>query len=232
MRFDAIVLDFGNTLVPWREEHDRALLAAIGATVAEVAGPVDDFDARASALHDRLVRERRDTTMRQPTVAELCTALFGGEPPEGLVPAVERTIHATVVDLCRVPEGVAATLDRLRARHPLAVLSDFILASPVEEVLRRAGLLERLEHVEVSATRGWMKPHPEPFEIVREKLGTPMERTLMVGDDFWCDIVGGHRAGFVTALTREHRAGPDADPRAPDVRADLVLSRLDELGRA
>ena len=51
----------------------------------------------------------------------------------------------------------------------------------------------------------------------------------MVGDNFWADIVGGHRAGFLTALTREHHQGPTSDPRAPEVVADRVLKSLTEL---
>jgi FMN phosphatase YigB (HAD superfamily) len=90
-------------------------------------------------------------------------------------------------------------------------------------------LAKHLVHVEVSATSGFCKPHPEPFEIVREKLGVPMERVLMVGDDFWADIVGGHRAGFLTALSHEHRQGPTSDARAPEVSADRILTDLRQL---
>jgi FMN phosphatase YigB (HAD superfamily) len=81
----------------------------------------------------------------------------------------------------------------------------------------------------VSSTGGWMKPHPEPFEKVRMALGTEMERTLMVGDDFFADIVGGYRAGLLTALTHEYHRMEPHDARAPEVSADRILSSLDEL---
>jgi len=230
VQFDAIVLDFGNTLAPWREEQGEALFRAIARTVAKHLGaPVPDFETRARRVRESLLARRETTTMREVTVAEMCDAFFDGRTPAGLPEAVERTIHDTFVELCTVPPHVAKTLARLAAGRPLAVLSNFILASPVEAVLERGGLRDHLVHVEVSATRGWMKPHPEPFEVVRERLGTPMERTLMVGDNFWCDIVGGNRAGLLTALPREYVDGPDSHPDAPDVRADLVLKRLDEL---
>jgi FMN phosphatase YigB (HAD superfamily) len=229
MRFDAIVLDCGNTLVPIGEEHDTALFREIGRTIARVHGPVPDFAARAKTLRDGLQNDRLFGSMRELTVAELTDAFFEGGAPDGIDDAVAATIHDTCVETLRVPPHVPALLDRLRARRPLAMLSNFLLASPVEAVLERAGIRDKFVHVEVSATRGWMKPHPEPFEVVREALGTPMERTLMVGDDFWADVVGGHRAGFLTALTREYRRGPTWHPRATDVRADRLLERLDEL---
>lgn len=230
MRFDAIVLDFGNTLAPWGEGQGEALYRAIARTVAAHVGePIPDFEARARATRAALVGRRETTTMREVTVEELCEHFFRGRTPAGLPEVVARTIHESFLALCRVPPHVPPLVERLARTRPLAVLSNFLLASPVEEVLRRDGVAGHLVHIEVSATRGWMKPHPEPFEVVRERLGTPMERTLMVGDDFWCDIVGGNRAGFLTALTREYVRGPDSHPGAPDVRPDLVLDRLDEL---
>ena len=95
--------------------------------------------------------------------------------------------------------------------------------------VQRSGLWDLFVTVEVSATSGFMKPHAVPFERVRSRLGVPAARTLMVGDNFFADIVGGHRAGFKTALTREHSPADDFDARAPDVRADFVVSSLDEL---
>ena len=121
----------------------------------------------------------------------------------------------------------AATAPMPLPRPRPAVASE--VASPVERLLRETGLWDRFVHVEVSATGGYRKPHPAPFDAVRERLGTPMERTLMVGDDFWADVVGGHRAGLLTALTHEHRRDRTSDPRAPGIRADRVLAALGEL---
>ena len=103
------------------------------------------------------------------------------------------------------------------------------VGAPVDRLLKGSGLWDRFVHVEVSATSGFMKPHPAPFDTVRERLGTSMERTLMVGDDFWADIVGGHRAGLLTALTHEHRRDVTEDERVPAIRPDRVLERLHEL---
>ncbi|MHC4732098.1 MAG: HAD family hydrolase, partial [Planctomycetota bacterium] len=129
----------------------------------------------------------------------------------------------------RFPDGIRELLERLARRRPLAVLSNFFMTPPVEAVLRRADLFDLFRHVEVSATSGFMKPHPAPFGIVLEELGTPAERTLMVGDDYWADVVGGHRAGLLTALTQEHRQGPTSDPRTPDIAADRVIRSVAEL---
>jgi len=229
MRFDAVVFDLGNTLLPWGEAEAKTLYTALRDAFEASCGPMPDFFERAFRARDALIREREETTLREVTAQEFADAVSGGVAPADLVDAVVETTHHSFLETCVIPEGVSGLLKRLGRSRPLAVLSNFFLTEPVEAVLRRDGLWERFVHVEVSATQGFMKPHPAPFETVREKLGTPHERTLMVGDDFWADIVGGHRAGFLTALTHQYRKGPTSDPRAPGVRPDRILQSLHEL---
>jgi FMN phosphatase YigB (HAD superfamily) len=225
VEFDAIILDFGNTLVPWGERQAQGLYAA----VHDALGPVEDFDAKAVRAHMGLVRERENGSMREVTCAEFVREILGEEPAEARVRAVADAAHRAFVELCEVPATLHPLLERLAGRYKLAVLSNFFLEGPVEEVLDRAGLTGLFVHVEVSAREGWMKPHPAPFDTVRAALGTDFERTLMVGDDFFADVVGGYRAGLLTALTHEYRRMDPFDARAPEVRADRILSRLDEL---
>jgi FMN phosphatase YigB (HAD superfamily) len=226
MRFDAIVFDLGNTLVPWGDAESLALLDAMRIPLEGALGPIPDLPERTIRARDAL--EARPT-LREVTTAEFVEAVAGLPPAPPLVAALEAAVHDAFPRIARVPDGVPALLDRLGRDRPLAVLSNFFLTSPIERLLRETGLRDRFVHVEVSATGGYRKPHPAPFDTVRERLGTAMERTLMVGDDFWADVVGGHRAGFLTALTHEHRRDRTSDPRAPGVRADRVLEGLGEL---
>lgn len=229
MRLDAIVFDLGNTLAPFGASESARMYEAMRRVFEETLGPLPDFDARAFRARDLLIREREATTMREVTMEEFADSICGGRAPGGLAARVSEATHRSFVELCRVPEGLGERLDRIARGRKLAVLSNFVLTRPIEEVLERAGVHTRFETIEVSATHGYMKPHPMLFETVLGKLGTAPGRTLMVGDNFWADIVGGRRAGMRTALTREHFRGPDADPRAPGVRADLVIESLDAL---
>jgi FMN phosphatase YigB (HAD superfamily) len=224
MRFDAIVFDLGNTLVPWGERETASLIAALASCMD--AGP--DFARRAHEARTRQIRES-ESTMREVTVRGWIEELLAGDAPVALVEAVTATLSRRFVELARVPEYVPGLLEKLAADRPLGLLSNFVLTAPIEEFLERAGIRRHFTHVEVSATDGFCKPHPAPFDTVREALGVPMERILMVGDDFWADIVGGSRAGFLTALTHEHRRGPTSDARAPDVQADQIIHDLRDL---
>lgn len=227
MEFDAIIFDFGNTLIPWGQRQALGLYHA----VRDVMDPMDDFDARAREAHMGLVRQRENGSMAEVTCAEFVSAILGETASDELVRRVEQAAGAAFVELAVVPEHVRPILEALRGRYRLAVLSNFFLEGPVEEVLRRSGLADCFDHVEISATGGWMKPHPEPFDKVRMALGSDMERTLMVGDDFFADIVGGYRAGLLTALTHEYHQAEPSDARAPEVTPDLILTSLHELPR-
>ena len=229
MPFDAVVFDLGNTLLPWGEPQAKTLYTALRSAFEAFCGPMPDFFERAFSARDALIREREQTTLREVTPQEFADAVRGSVAPKELVEAVVETTRESFLETCRFPDGLPDLLDRLGRRRPLAVLSNFFLTEPVEAVLKRDGLWDRFVHVEVSATSGFMKPHPAPFEVVREKLGTPHERTLMVGDDLWADVVGGYRAGFLTVLTQQYRKGPASDPRAPEVRPDRIVQSLHEL---
>jgi len=223
--YDGILFDFGNTLVPWGEAETERLFRAL----EPLFEPGEDFCGRAIAARDALLASHERTDLRECTVDEFVAAMCNGDATPALVDAVGQAFHDAFVGICRVPEGLRTLLEELGRHRPLAVLSNFVLTSPVEEALERGGVADAFVHIEVSATSGFMKPHPEPFEIAVEAMGTARERTLMVGDDFFADVVGGHRAGLLTALTHQYREGPTRDPRAPEVRADRILRSLDEL---
>lgn len=229
MRFDAIVLDLGNTLLPFGEREDRAFYGALQQTLVDAIGPMPDFADRARRAKERLHFERRRTTMREVTVAELLECFLDDAPPAGLPETVEEAVSRVFLEVSRFPESTKRTIETLAARQPVALLSNFFLTKPIEELLDRHGLTRHFAHIEVSATSGFMKPHGTPFARVREALNLDGKRALMVGDDFWCDIVGGHRAGFETALTHEHRQEDPADAEAPEVRPGRILRNLDEL---
>ena len=225
MEFDAIIFDFGNTLVPWGEQQGRALYESVHSAL----DPIDDFQAKARRAHMGLVRERENGSMREVTCAEFVSKIMGANQPPELIERVAAEAHRAFVELCEIPDHVRPLLERLGERYKLAVLSNFFLEGPVEEVLQRGGLWDLFVHVEISAREGWMKPHPAPFDTVRAALGTDFERTLMVGDDFFADVVGAYRAGLLTALTHEYQQMEPFDARAPEVSADRILSSLDEL---
>jgi 4-nitrophenyl phosphatase len=72
------------------------------------------------------------------------------------------------------------------------------------------------------------KPEPHLFRVALERLGTPAERTVVVGDRLDTDILGGTRAGLRTALvltgvTRREELS------AASLRPDWIFEGLPDL---
>ena len=227
---DAIVFDLGNTLVPFGAREIKLLYAELEEAFAVELGPQQEFFERATRTYRAMQREREGGECRELTVEEFVDAMSDGRATNTLYERANKTMSDTMVSICRIPEGVKGHIERLAKNYKLAVLSNYVLTDPIERVVRGLGAWEFFETIEVSATNGFMKPHGSLFDSVSAKLGAPRDKTLMIGDNIWADVVGGHRAGFKTALTHEHFEGPIYDERAPGVSPDFILKSLDELG--
>lgn len=92
--------------------------------------------------------------------------------------------------------------------YRLAVLSDF----PVVAKLEFLGLDGFWDVAMCTEESGYLKPNPEPFLLLAERLGFVPEQILYVGNSYAYDIVGGHAAGLRTAhLVRRPPKGSIAD---------------------
>jgi len=76
------------------------------------------------------------------------------------------------------------------------------------------------------------KPFPDIFEMSRTRFErpTPPERVLMVGDTLHTDILGGHQAGFATALVTGYGSLTNLDVtnaiRRSAIVPDFIIDRI------
>ena len=91
--------------------------------------------------------------------------------------------------------------------------------------LEKAGMFELIEELFASETIGASKPSEEFFTYCMEKLlPTLPEETMIIGDSYCADIVGGHRAGFKTCwYNHEHAKEPE------NSIADFTADRLTDI---
>jgi 4-nitrophenyl phosphatase len=75
------------------------------------------------------------------------------------------------------------------------------------------------------------KPEPPMFETALRLLGTPAERTLMIGDRLSTDIAGARSVGLRTALVLTGVTTPD-ELRASESQPDGVYDDLRALVEA
>jgi 2-haloacid dehalogenase len=123
------------------------------------------------------------------------------------------------------PEAAAA-LPRLKARYPLAVLSN---GSPkmLRAGLLRAGLLPYFRWVISVARVRRYKPSPDVYRLATRRMKMKKTAILFVSSNSF-DVVGAKSFGFKVCWI--NRTGAPLDPLGP--APDLVMESFDELEAA
>jgi len=208
-----LCLDAGNTVI----FLDHARLAA---HVARVQG--ENLDATtAAAAAARLVRaegeakrlaetgelvdvpwssrERPGASAWGKMVATI--AVRGGMPVErasDLLDVAWRD-HEVKNLWCKVPEGLGAALDAIRARGvKVAIISNS--EGMLDRLFGDLGILGHFDEVVDSGKVGVEKPDPRIFRIAMDHFGASPADVLHLGDVFATDVLGARAAGIRHAL--------------------------------
>lgn len=118
-----------------------------------------------------------------------------------------------------VPAITRQVLAALAERYPLVVITNGNV------LLERLGLDHHFRHVLKAGGGFAMKPAPDLFAQMADRLGLPPARILHVGDDVTTDVLGALHNGYRSAWLNDRHRPLRALRRLPD----LMLSRLDEL---
>jgi HAD superfamily hydrolase (TIGR01509 family) len=209
----AVIFDLDDTLYP----HEQFVYGGFIAVARMVEARYGIAANRALAV---LLNSRRHAPGRE--MQALCAAF---DLSEGLIPVLVREYRGAQPVLTPFA-GVESMLDELaRDGWGLALLTNGL---PYVQALKinALGLRRRIPHVIFAAeyARGG-KPHPAPFIAAARRLGVPVERCVMVGDDPTCDIEGARRLGLRTIQVRVRGV-------APDCGADAVLDSINDVPAA
>ena len=221
----AVLFDWGGTLTTF---HSVDMIDA-WRVAAEVLAP-DRADEVAAALLDaeREVWARTTSSLRSATTAEV---LRNASDAVGL--AVDEVLHDRAI--VRYLEHWAPSTDARRdARQTLHALRDRGLRTGLlsnthwprdihEEWLARDGLLDLLDARVYTSDLEHVKPHPEAFRALLERVGVDATDAVFVGDRLHDDVGGAAALGMRTVWLRN-----DAVPGA-DVEPDAVVDELTEL---
>src|ERR1051326_4365581 len=94
---------------------------------------------------------------------------------------------------------VREVLDVLRARCPLAIITDAQSAYARAE-LHKVGLLGYFDPIVVSGDHGYRKPDRRLFQLALDGMGAAAEDALYVGNDMYRDIYGAQEARLTTVM--------------------------------
>lgn len=212
----AVVFDLDDTLYPFR----RFVLSGFAACARRL-----ERKRRAEAVRafKWMVKAYRSDAQGR----EVQTALVMLGLPDRLTPGlVESIISGKELNL-RLPRSSRRALADLRARGwKIGVLTNGdprVQARKIDAL----GLAEHVDAIVYASEHGAGKPDQAPFAEVARRLRVAPARTIVVGDDEWCDVNGARQAGMRSVRFVGHRHWPPG-PSA----ADLILTRISDLPRA
>lgn len=122
---------------------------------------------------------------------------------------------------------VQETLDQLRSRFPMAVVSDAQSAYAVPE-LRAVGLLHYFNPIIVSGDYGYRKPDPRLFQKALDALQVRPEQALFFGNDLFHDIFGAQQVGMKAVFVSYNQGNTSPQTITPD----YTICRFAELPQA
>lgn len=208
----AIVFDLDDTLYPLR----RFVLSGFAAVAAVVARELGVPPERVTRTLRRASRAARGRELQQ-----LCRRFsLPASDVARLVEIVrEHTPHI------RLPRETVRVLAALRPRWRLGVLTNGLAAIQRRKVAA-LGLAELVDAVVFAAEcgDGRGKPARTAFLTVLDRLGTPADRTVFVGDDLDADIFGARRAGMRTIHVARGACRDGGTAYAPDARVERLRS--------
>jgi HAD superfamily hydrolase (TIGR01549 family) len=233
---EAILFDFGNTLVSTRLDWDRIMPMNLAGLKGALRSHFPGLDVERLArdftfLRAAAQRERAATRIEVPAVETLARALS----LQGLTDISEYTLQEAVDGFFAAEEaaypiifGIPETVAKLKeAGFKLAVVSNATCGKLVRRALERRLLLGQFDHVAVSADLGPRKPDPAIFRGATNALGVDPAAAAMVGDRPDKDIAGAHQAGLRTVLADFFGDQPEITPSGP--RPDAVVRYPHEL---
>jgi putative hydrolase of the HAD superfamily len=119
-------------------------------------------------------------------------------------------------DVLELSPGAMDLLHALRARGcKLGIVTNGFAATHHEKIAR-LGITELFDALFLADEMGMVKPDPNVFRHACEVLGSPPERTAMVGDRYDRDIIGAQSLGLYTVLIDVHAIPLPDGARPPD----------------
>nr|WP_218644866.1 HAD family hydrolase [Natronomonas gomsonensis] len=197
----AVAFDLDDTLAV--TARDRETLLAEAADRADVALDFDREDYLAAH------RKHSGTESRRPVFE----ALVGEQAP-----AVTRAYRAAVGEAMAPVDGAAETVEWLRERYRVGLLTDGPDRTQRDK-LRRLGWTDSFDQTLVTGALGAPKPDAAAFASLCDALDVAPEEVAYVGDDPDRDVAGAAAAGLL-AVQVTYDGGPAVHPDA-----DASLSR-------
>jgi putative hydrolase of the HAD superfamily len=228
---DAILFDYGNTLIEFGPDQVASCDRALSACLTELFGS-HDFDKLTEMQH----RERRapyqgefiENDFPQLT-RSLVENLFGVIPTSEQLDRLLAVRFDAMTSAIRLDSSVPALLAELKTRFRIGLVSNYPDSQVIRHSIDQLDLTRFFDAVVVSGDVGHVKPHPKVFETIVNAIETDPTRCLFVGDNWLGDIQGARRCGMRAVFTTEFVPYEKFDREPGDFDACATITKLDEL---
>lgn len=158
-------------------------------------------------------------------IYKVLEAVLCPKPWDGIMEDLFRLFE--IASTFQIFEDVEACLGRIRKLGlRTAVVSNW--GYRLDKLLNALGLGQGFEAIISSANVEREKPDPFIFEIALEKIGSTPDRTVHIGDNFQCDVLGAHAAGIHSVLLDRTNQHPEVEERI--LSLDALFSHLEKRG--
>src|SRR5262249_50540366 len=121
-------------------------------------------------------------------------------------------------------------LDVLRARYPLAIVTD-AQSMYARGELHKVGLLGYFDPIIVSGDHGYRKPDRRLFQFALDGIGVAPGNAMDVSNDLYGDIFGAREAGLTTVMFNSDQGAKAYRDCAPDYTITDFRALLRILGQ-
>jgi len=233
---EAVLLDYGHTLIYFDERPHSALLGAYENVNRLLADTLEREVPAAQVMIEKVSQRvdaeiQRDYAAGRPEEVEIAAIYdaalrgIGLELEPALIERVMELEQDGWLNSVHVGPDVVSTLEELQRQGlRLGLVSNAAyLPRLMKAQLAVLDLARYFTGVTFSSEIGVRKPHPAIYQDALTKVGAAPSRTVFVGDRMREDVQGPRSLGMRTVLTREWRQ--EDDPGT----ADFVIERLGEL---
>jgi putative hydrolase of the HAD superfamily len=236
MRFNAVLFDFGDTLVQTKEGIHADLLKSLheSLTLNGINIPLEElkeayFDVR-RRQHEIIRKTLRETDFRHRVSETLSCFGYTFKLDDKIIIDACEAFFKPFIDTTTIVESARMTLQKLKQKYKLGAVSDFLYPPVLRKMFKKFELAGYFEAIVISGEVGWRKPHPAIFQTALKLLEVGPQETIFVGDSIRRDIVPAKKLGMGAILIDPHgKALVNELPE--DERPDVVVSKLEDILR-
>ncbi len=221
MKYDLILMDIDDTLINFEGSEHAALMQAMKSNNIH-------FTEQYFEVYKLINRElwqlfEKGVYKKNEILILRFDLLFAKLGIIGDAAQVNHDYLIAMGDHVTLEPGAEALLDQLQGRVRLAIVTNGTkLAQDIKLV--RSGLTKYFEAIFISDVVGAHKPNEAFFRAVEDQIGPfDKQRTMILGDGLYSDILGGLRYGIATCWYNKNSIDiPD------DIEPDYTIYNLHE----